>query len=195
MTETATSNAGWPSMPLEIATPRLLLRAFRITDVDDVYSYARDEEWRRFLRVLPDPYTRDDAERFIARQLLLDHRSHPTWAVALDGAVIGDINLRVSAEHRLCEIGYSIARTHWNNGLCTEAAGAVVDAAFETFPELNRVKAMADVRNVASQRVMLKLGMTKEGVLRQNRIERGEPIDEAWHGILRDEWREVRARP
>lgn len=50
--------------------------------------------------------------------------------------------------------------------------------------------AMADVDNTASQRVMEKVGMRKEGVLRQNRVERGEVIDEAWYGILRDEWLE-----
>jgi RimJ/RimL family protein N-acetyltransferase len=36
---------------------------------------------------------------------------------------------------------------------------------------------------------MEKLGMSREGVLRQNRVERGEPIDEAWYGVLRAEWR------
>jgi RimJ/RimL family protein N-acetyltransferase len=54
--------------------------------------------------------------------------------------------------------------------------------------ELNRIRASADVRNTASQRVMTKVGMIREGVLRQNRIERGEPIDEAWFGLLRSEW-------
>ena len=46
----------------------------------------------------------------------------------------------------------------------------------------------ADRQNGASQRVMEKLGMTKEGTLRQNRVERGRLVDEVWFGLLRDEW-------
>lgn len=178
----------WTSLPEIIPTARLELRPWRLGDVDDVYSYAQDEEWSRYLRSLRRPYSRGDAERFIARQLLLDRATRPGWAVSLDGQVIGGINLRVKAEHRLGEMGYSIARSQWNRGFCTEAANAVVNAAFTTLPGLNRIRAMADVRNAASQRVMEKLGMLKEGVLRQNRVERGESIDEAWFGILRSEW-------
>ena len=102
--------------------------------------------------------------------------------------MIGGLNVRMRSEHRLGEMGYSIARQHWGQGFCTEAARAVLDAAFESCPGLNRVRAMADDENAASQRVMEKLGMTKEGVLRQNRVERDEVIDEAWWGVLRSEW-------
>lgn len=83
---------------------------------------------------------------------------------------------------------YSIARSHWNRGYLSEAANAVVAAAFTTHADLNRIRAMADVQNGASQRVMEKIGMKKEGVLRQNRVERGEAVDEAWFEILRSEW-------
>lgn len=181
-------------LPEVLASERLTLRPWRRTDVDDVLAYARDEEWARFLRVLPRPYERTDAVDFIERQLDCDRSTHPAWAVVLDDTVIGGINLRIRLEHRLGEVGYSIARTHWNHGYCTEAARAVIDAAFESWPGLNRVCAFADVENSASQRVMAKLGMTKEGVLRQNRIERGDLIDEAWWGLLRSEWTGSRRR-
>lgn len=178
------------TLPEVIDTSRLRLRPWELTDVEDVLSYAQDPEWSRFLRALPVPYTRNDAEKFVARQLLLDRSTHPAWAIVLEGTVVGGINLRLDFEHRLAEMGYSVARRHWNQGYMTEAAGAVIDAAFTTHPDLNRVGAMADVDNTASQRVMEKVGMRKEGVLRQNRVERGEVIDEAWYGILRDEWLE-----
>ena len=184
----STSESSWAPLPEVITTARLTLRPWQLDDVDDVLSYAQDEEWSRYLRALPRPYGRSDAEQFIARQILLDRASHPSWAVCSEGSVIGGLNLRVFSQHQLVEIGYSIARLHWNKGVCTEAAGAVIDAAFENCPELNRIRAMADVANTASQRVMEKLGMTKEGVLRQNRVERGYAIDEAWWGLLRSEW-------
>lgn len=171
-----------------IETERLLLRPWELGDVEDVFSYARDEEWSRYLRVLPRPYERRHAEEFVARQILSNRVSRPAWAIVLDRSVVGGINLRFDFDQRLGELGYSIAREHWNEGYMTEAAGAVIDAAFSTHRDLNRMRAMADVRNVASRRVMEKLGMQAEGVLRQNRVERGEAIDEAWYGILRSEW-------
>lgn len=177
-----------PALPETLETARLVLRPWALADVDAVYAYARDEEWSRFLHMVPRPYTRLHAERFVARQILFDRASHPTWAVTLGGIPIGGVNLRMLAEHRLAELGYSIARAHWGRGIGTEAAGAALDAAFETWPELRRVRAFADARNTGSRRVLEKLGMTLEGVLRQNRIERGEALDEAWYGILRAEW-------
>lgn len=176
------------ALPDVIETGRLELRPWRLEDADEVFSYAQDPEWSRYLRVLPTPYTHDDAERFVARQRLLDRVVRPGWAVTHLGSVIGGINLGFSFEHRLAEIGYSIARVHWNKGLCTEAARAVIDAAFSTHADLNRIHARADEDNAASQRVMQKVGMTKEGVLRQVRIQRGEAVDEAWYSILRSEW-------
>lgn len=176
------------TLPEVIETDRLRLRPWRLGDVDDVLAYAQDPEWSRFLQALPQPYGRQHAEQFIARQLLLDRVTHPAWAVESQEKVIGGINVRIDFDNAMGEIGYSIARTRWNQGICTEAARAVIDAAFSTHPDLNRVQARADDRNTASQRVMVKLGMKKEGVLRKVRVERGEALDEAWFAILRSEW-------
>lgn len=175
-------------LPEVVETKRLLLRPFGLGDVDDVFAYARDPEWSRYLRALPRPYEREHAEQFIARQLLSDRVTHPSWAITLEGTVIGGVNLRFNFEHRSAEMGYSVARSHWKKGICTEAARAVIDAAFSTHEELNRVHARADADNLGSQRVMEKIGMVKEGVLRLNRVERGEAFDEAWFAILRREW-------
>lgn len=179
---------GTATLPEVIETERLVLRPFGLTDVDDVLAYAQDAEWSHFLRALPRPYERKHAEQFIARQLLLDRITQPAWAITLDGTVIGGVNLRFDFEHRSAEIGYSVGREHWKKGICTEAARAVVDAAFSAHEDLNRIHARADVDNVGSQRVMEKVGMAKEGVLRLNRVERGEAFDEAWFSILRREW-------
>ena len=174
-------------LPDIFETARLRLRPFRLQDVDDVLVYATDPEWARYLPV-PQPYTRADAEQFIAGQVLLDREVHPAWAIAHAGGVIGGINLRFHFDHHVGEMGYSIARSYWGQGLATEAARAIMEAAFATYAPLNRIRAMADARNIASLRVMEKLGMVREGVLRQNRLVRGEFIDEVWCGVLRTEW-------
>ena len=114
--------------------------------------------------------------------------THPAWAITLEKRVIGGVSLRVDLDRHAAEMGYSVAREHWNKGICTEAARSVIDAAFSGYGDLNRVYARADVDNVGSQRVMEKVGMTKEGVLRMNRVERGEAVDDAVFAILRREW-------
>jgi ribosomal-protein-alanine N-acetyltransferase len=138
------------------------------------------------------PYTRPDAERFLARQLLSNPLEHVAWAFELDGRAVGGIDLRFHFDNALAEIGYSLARAYWGRGLCTEAARAVIDATFAAYDDLNRIHARADNRNTRSQRVMEKLGMTREGVLRMSRVERGEALDEVWYSILRPEWQAAR---
>ena len=61
---------------IEIRTERLLLRSYRLEDVDDVFAYARDPEWSRYLERLPypEPYIREHAEKFVARRVLAASR-------------------------------------------------------------------------------------------------------------------------
>jgi RimJ/RimL family protein N-acetyltransferase len=55
-------------LPHVIGTARLKLRGWELNDVDDVFSYAQDREWARYLRLLPSPYERPHAEQFLARR-------------------------------------------------------------------------------------------------------------------------------
>ena len=132
-------------------------------------SYAPDADWARYLPV-PQPYGEADAHRFIASQILLDREQHPSWAIRCDGRTVGGINIRFFLDFCVGEIGYSIARSLWGRGFATEAARAILAAAFREYPQLMpNTRAMADARNAASHRVLEKLGMTREGLLRKNR--------------------------
>lgn len=176
--------------PTDLHTERLLLRPYSLADVDDVYTYAKDETWGRFLPV-PVPYNYHDAEEFIAKAVLKPWDKVPGFAIVLNGKVIGGIGLSVNKDIAISMLGYSIARQHWGKGLMTEAAQAVTNWGFETF-DLAKVYAYADVRNTGSWRVMEKLGMTREGQLRSHGVTHGERCDFYYYGILRDEWNAVR---
>ena len=113
--------------------------------------------------------------------------TNPVWALVLAGRVVGGIGLRINLQHETAELGYSVAREHWGQGLVPEAARAVVEWGFkERGPA--KVFARADARNRSSQRVMEKRGMTREGLLRSHVRGRGERIDDVYYGVLRDEW-------
>ena len=64
MTDQALSDRG------ELRTEHLLLRPFELADVDDVFEYAADTEWAKYLDKVPQPFTRRDAEVRVARNVL-----------------------------------------------------------------------------------------------------------------------------
>ncbi len=169
----------------ELRTDRLHLRPWRFGDVADVMDYATDAEWARYLAV-PDPYVSRSAEEFIANAVIADLEVQRQWAIVHEGKVSGGINLTVH-DPGSAEMGYSIARPLWGRGLMTEAAGAVVAHGFGEWG-LARIQATADVRNKGSWRVMEKLGMKREGVLRSHRLIRGERVDDVLYAILAEEW-------
>jgi len=177
-------------LPEVIETERLRLRPFQLGDVDDVLAYAQDPEWARFLRDLPQPYGRAEAERAVAQQVVMDRTQAPNWAMVKDGRVVGGIVLLVDFSNRSAEIGYSVGREYWNQGLGTEAVRSVVQQAFSTYRELNRVWARTDPDNVASRRLLEKVGMVEEGVLRLSRVHGEVAYDETHFSILQNEWDE-----
>ena len=174
-------------LPKTIETDRLRLRPFELGDVDDVLAYARDPEFSRYV-LMPHPYSRRDAEQYLARELTREWVSEPGWAIELGDAVVGSVSLGIDFDNRRATMGYGIASRHRGKGLMPEAARAVIDAAFQALPDLNRVWAFADARNVASTRVMQKLGMRSEGMLRAHDVRDGELLDRAVYGLLRAEW-------
>ena len=183
--------------PTELTTDRLLLRPFRMSDVDDVLAYASDPEWAEFLLdSVPQPYTRRDADKFIADRMLAP-KTEPSWAIVLDGAGIGGIILSIDPKHETGTIHYALARPHWGQGLMTEAARAVVDWGFSR-RGLSRISSHADLRNRRSWRVMEKLGMTREGVFRSQRKDPRPDhprVDFVYYAILRDQWERLAPSP
>ena len=169
-----------------IRTERLLLRPFAFTDVDDVLAYASDPEWSRFLPV-PSPYTIRDAQEFVARCILHEPDDNLRFAIEFNGSVVGGIDLRIEAPIDVGSLHYSLSRDHWNQGLTTEAARTVVDWGFAEFG-LEKIYSWADVYNIGSWRVMEKIGMTREGTLRSQGVNRGVRQDYHYYGILRSEW-------
>ncbi len=171
---------------VELKTERLLLRPFEFKDVEDVLGYSSDPEVARYVP-MPQPYTRDELDGVVARQVLADWSSRPLFAIVFEHHVVGGIGLRIDKSHDTAELGYALARPCWGQGLMPEAARAVITWGFERYA-LHKVYAFADTRNRRSWRVMEKLGMTREGVLRGHHKFRDEHIDDAHYGILRAEW-------
>ncbi|MEI6665182.1 MAG: GNAT family protein [Chloroflexota bacterium] len=173
-------------LPL-LTTERLVLRPFAAGDVDDALVYRDDPEFARFLPHIPQPFTRNDAERFVATNMTEPWDQFATFAIVLNGHVIGTVNLDTNASTQTAMLGYAIGRAYWGRGIAPEAAQAVLRWAFES-RDLERVWASTDVRHMRSRRVLERLGMQHEATLRAHAMARDGRTDEVVYGLLRSEW-------
>ena len=108
--------------------------------------------------------------------------SSPTFAVVFEKRVIGTVNFEVTTTHTAM-IGYAIGRAWWGRGVATEAAGFAMAWAIEAF-DLVRVWASTELGHVQSQRVLEKLGMSRESVRVADHIGRdGKAVDEVVYGL------------
>ncbi len=171
--------------PTELHTARLLLRPPRQEDLEDELAIANDPEFAFYGR--RDPVTRGSVAEGLARRLATPWSDRPEFVLVFEGRVAGNVQLEIDHANLIAELGYGIAREQWRKGLMTEAARAVIDYGFTTFG-LAKIFARADPRNIASVRVLEKLGMTREGLLRKHLIRRGERVDRVYYGLLREEW-------
>jgi RimJ/RimL family protein N-acetyltransferase len=145
-------------------TRRLRLRLPAREDAAGVAEYGSDPEVCRYVS-WPRHRSRADAESFLRYAISAGETGHERiWVIAErdTSAVAGTIGLRVQG-HRM-ELGYALARRCWGKGFATEAAEAVVAWALAQ-AEVLRVWAVCDVDNVASARVLEKIGMRREGRL------------------------------
>jgi ribosomal-protein-alanine N-acetyltransferase len=158
-------------------------------DLDAYFGIVSDPEYAHFgSSFTPD---RESTERALKRIVARPWHERPELAIAHEGRVVGRIMLDVDRVNLVASLGYGIARECWGRGFASEAARAVVDYAFEGLA-LERVWARADPLNLASVRVLEKLGMQREGLLRSHVLRRGERADRVYYGILRSEWETAR---
>jgi ribosomal-protein-alanine N-acetyltransferase len=99
----------------------------------------------------------------------------------------------VEVDHGRAEIGFWLAREARGTGLGRRAVTMVVDWLFE-HPWVRRLELTTTPANAGALALAERLGFTREGMLRQRVVERGQPVDIVWFGLLRDEWsRELRS--
>ena len=178
-----------PKTQPTLKTERLVLRPFAPADAPLVHILAGDKDVASTTRLIPHPYPDGLAESWIdSLPGKYERGDGVSFAITLkEGALIGSIGLILSLADRHGEMGYWIGKPYWNSGYCTEAAAAVLQFAFDTL-DLERVYAKYMGKNPASGRVMAKLGMLQEGVLRHHRCKWGTFEDLVVCGILRSEW-------
>jgi ribosomal-protein-alanine N-acetyltransferase len=154
-----------PSETLE--TTRLQLRRPVMADAQVIFdTYASDPLVTRYLIWRPHASSLE-TQAFLRRcETAWQEGSAFPWVIVRrrDNRLMGMIEPQVNG-HKV-ELGYVLGKAFWGEGYMTEAAETVVTWALEQ-EGIFRVWAVSDVENLASARVLEKIGMEKEGVLRR----------------------------
>jgi [ribosomal protein S5]-alanine N-acetyltransferase len=150
-----------------LQTERLMFRPFRLDDLPLIVDLHSDPQVQRYMGgAWSDQEMRDTLDRFVRQQATLGHAK---WAAFLrDGTFVGRAGvgsfppLATGGFGGEMEIGYCFKQVYWGGGFATEAAFAVRDWFFANTPH-DRLFGFTEPGNAASQRVLLKIGMTPIG--------------------------------
>lgn len=173
-----------------LETNRLCLRRFCQDDIEDcLYNWASDPKVFQFISQMP--MSGNDFESFLSgADAAYAMSTTYYWAIEHkdEGSVIGEIFVDDFSERNgWCEIDYKIGTKYWGQGFAVEALQAVISFLFCQV-HFNRIQAKCAVRNTASERVMQKAGMHREGVLRKYfRCKNSDEYDDVvMYSVLRE---------
>lgn len=170
----------------QIKTERLILRPLTTEDADDVFFFTSQPETTLFLTWEPHAFL-SDTIKFIQHYLDKAAQGNPTqWGIELTGEkkIIGITGfIDFSLEHHKGEIAFVLSADYRGHGLMKEANRAVFNFGF-TAMQLNRIQAKVEVENIASQNMLVRSGMKKEGVLRNFLYRKDKVRDYIMYSIL-----------
>jgi len=174
-----------------LETQRLWLRAFRDADLEAFAAYRSDPEVARY-QGWDAPYGANKAAAFIAEMSRKQSGTPGEWyqvAIELKGspALIGDCAFHILEDARQAEIGVTLSRHYQGQGYATEALTRLFAYLFGELG-LHRVVALCDVENLASARLLERLGMRREGCFQENVWFKGAWGSEYLYALLQREW-------
>ena len=179
-------------------TDRLTIRAFVAEDAESVAAYRDDPEVARY-QDWDLPYGLERARASIQRYHAVgDGPVAGQWcqlAIDLDGTLIGDVAIGLDEHGAVATLGYTLARAHHGAGYAAEAVGALLGRLLAERPDVHRVTASVDPENLSSIRLLESLGFSSDGISRRSELIRGEWLDDARYGLLREEHAAWEARP
>jgi RimJ/RimL family protein N-acetyltransferase len=173
---------------MELQTERLLLQELSLADLDNVHQLHSLPEVDAF-NTLGIPETIQTTETLLngwMEQQQVNPRRSYTFRITLfqTDQFIGLIALNLGKPHfKIAEVWYKLHSAYWNNGYTTEALLKLLQFAFREV-KLHRVEAGCAVENIASIKVLEKVGMTREGRKRKVLPIRGAWIDNYFYAIL-----------
>ena len=173
-----------------IYTPRLILREITLMDEAAVFAIFSDAAVTRYYDVKTMKSVTEAKKLIKWWNKRIATQQALRWGVALteDGPLIGTCGFsELNLDKRLGEIGCDLAQSYWGRGFMTEALREVLRFGFEQL-NLNRIETWIMVENAASIRVIEKIGMRREGTLREREYWNDKFNDVEMFALLKREW-------
>jgi RimJ/RimL family protein N-acetyltransferase len=171
---------------MQIACRRCLLRPLVAADAASLARHANDHDvWKNLRDRFPHPYTRADADAYIAHAA--SRPVQTSFGIVVDGEAVGSITLMPGEDvaRRSAEVGYWIGRELWGRGIMVDALRATTSYAFAQLA-LARVFAVPFATTVRSARVLEKAGYVREGVMRHSAVKEGVLLDQLLYAAYAD---------
>lgn len=148
-------------MQIILETPRLYLREFTITDAQLLLALNKDPEVLKYVHELP-LQTIEDAEKVLINNILPQYSIYNLGRMAVhlkeNDEFIGWCGLKYRPELDEVDLGYRFFPSAWGNGYATESAQHVLNYGLDDL-QLQRIVGRAHVENIASLKVLRKIGM------------------------------------
>ena len=144
------------------------LRPWQLSDIDSLAKYANNPNIAQFLtNGFPHPYTLENAKCFI--KMVSQHNPTQIFAIDVNGEAVGSIGLHPQSDimEKNIELGYFLGEPFWGNGIITESVKQMVVYGFQNF-DIVRIYARPYGNNLASQRVLEKVGFKLEARIEKN---------------------------
>lgn len=172
---------------MELQTKRLILREYILEDWEAVHRYHSDpvavqfESWGPHTIVETKAFIREAMNRAVEKKR---KRIELAACLQTNGRLIGGCGLRLGETKKgFATLGYIFDRTVWGNGFATEAAAAMIEAA-RNLEDVHTIHATCDSRNIASQRVLEKLGLEAVGMVAELEMVKGHFRDMVQYELL-----------
>lgn len=165
-----------------------ILRKWAPADLGSLLKYANNFEIaKNLMNRYPYPYTEEDGRRFIS--FASGEGSSHIFAVEIEGEAAGSIGIHLMDDIfcKNAELGYWLAEPFWGRGIATLAVQQILDYAFESF-DIDRVFARPFHTNLASQKVLEKVGFAQEAHFRNTIFKNGNFYDELIYAVRRENW-------
>ena len=166
------------------------IRKWELSDAKDLAAALSNKKVQDNLRDgLPYPYTEQDGKEFISAMLSADENETFAFAIMVDDKVVGSIGIfrQGNIHSQTAELGYYIAEEYWGKGIMTEAVKQICAYVFAK-SDIIRIYAEPFAYNIASCRVLEKVGFQYEGTLRSNAVKNGKVIDMKMYSLIKEEY-------
>ncbi|QCR31262.1 GNAT family N-acetyltransferase [Lysinibacillus sp. SGAir0095] len=173
-----------------LETERLILREITENDANSIFEYLSDPEVMKYYGLQPFEAVKDALDEISWYQSIFNEQTGIRWGITLkhEDKVIGSCGfLNTVSNHYRTDIGFELSKEYWGQGIASEAMNEIIQYAFEQ-TDIQRIQALIEPPNIASQKMVERAGFLREGLLRKYEYTCGKFDDLYMYGLLKEDY-------